>query len=348
MAESSEATVSSPEDYNETERLENLRLIQEANAQAHPNNVRPVEGLIKKQKLNRRTSRTPQQQESNATGEDLYCICRKPDSGEWMIACDFCDQWYHGTCIKLDESDSPLIVKYCCPPCVEKGKGQTVWRRKCRLKECKNPVDGNGTKYCCRAHGLLFFRTKVGPGAKYSNALDEGTLASLMDQCKNVEDFRALGGEVRQVDENEVLMKLDQRALDAINTKKEQLEHEIEDWKKRLKYLKLAKDRMKRVSEEATQENGGKKKDICGLDPLFVNDDTETINKLASQESLQGHDEICMEERRKCVRHKDWTKIIAMEAEVGINKCNNALNLLESQIHEMKNRAKIHALSSPS
>ncbi|KAH0057375.1 hypothetical protein KCU86_g4327, partial [Aureobasidium melanogenum] len=33
---------------------------------------------------------------------DLYCICRKPDTGTFMIGCDGgCDDWFHGKCVNI-------------------------------------------------------------------------------------------------------------------------------------------------------------------------------------------------------------------------------------------------------
>jgi len=51
----------------------------------------------------------------NSAGLELYCICREPDSGKWMIACDGeCNDWYHGECVKVAEQDGELIDKYYC------------------------------------------------------------------------------------------------------------------------------------------------------------------------------------------------------------------------------------------
>jgi hypothetical protein len=47
-------------------------------------------------------------------GRELYCICRKPDTGKWMIGCDGCEDWYHGECVKVKEEDGDLIDKYYC------------------------------------------------------------------------------------------------------------------------------------------------------------------------------------------------------------------------------------------
>lgn len=52
----------------------------------------------------------------NAEGMELYCVCRKPDSGKWMIGCDGCEDWFHGECINVAEEDGDLIDKYFCKP----------------------------------------------------------------------------------------------------------------------------------------------------------------------------------------------------------------------------------------
>src|ERR1700721_2676315 len=74
------------------------------------------------------------------TSKQLYCVCRKPDQGTWMINCESCNDWFHGSCVSLEESDEPLIDTYICSVCEAQGKGKTSWRRKCRLDGCKNPA----------------------------------------------------------------------------------------------------------------------------------------------------------------------------------------------------------------
>lgn len=61
----------------------------------------------------RKRAKSPSKKRS-ANGEELFCICRKPDSGKWMIGCDGCEDWFHGECIHISESDGELIDKYYC------------------------------------------------------------------------------------------------------------------------------------------------------------------------------------------------------------------------------------------
>lgn len=48
-----------------------------------------------------------------------YCICRSSDSSRFMICCDFCEEWYHGDCIRVTEKVSKAIKKYYCDRCRE-------------------------------------------------------------------------------------------------------------------------------------------------------------------------------------------------------------------------------------
>ncbi|XP_021961175.1 CXXC-type zinc finger protein 1 isoform X2 [Folsomia candida] len=49
---------------------------------------------------------------------DVYCICRSSDSTRFMIACDNCEEWFHGDCINITESDAKVIKHYYCPGCI--------------------------------------------------------------------------------------------------------------------------------------------------------------------------------------------------------------------------------------
>jgi hypothetical protein len=61
----------------------------------------------------------------------LYCICKQPyTQGEDMVACDLCEDWFHGECIDLDLSTLSEDEPWYCPSCLAKQQRQTRWSHK--------------------------------------------------------------------------------------------------------------------------------------------------------------------------------------------------------------------------
>ncbi|XP_052779281.1 lysine-specific demethylase PHF2-like isoform X2 [Mya arenaria] len=55
---------------------------------------------------------------SDEDKDTLYCICRQPyDENEFMIECDICNDWFHGSCVGILEHQAPDIEIYHCPNC---------------------------------------------------------------------------------------------------------------------------------------------------------------------------------------------------------------------------------------
>ncbi|EFX82823.1 hypothetical protein DAPPUDRAFT_302352 [Daphnia pulex] len=56
----------------------------------------------------------------------LFCFCGKPyDNTQFMIQCDYCKEWFHGSCINVKEYQSHDIDKFFCSKC-EPVSGPTV------------------------------------------------------------------------------------------------------------------------------------------------------------------------------------------------------------------------------
>ncbi len=71
-----------------------------------------------------------------------YCICRGPDNHKFMIACDKCEDWFHGDCIGMDKyTGENLVQKYICPSCSDESMGYvTRYKKTCALEDCDNPA----------------------------------------------------------------------------------------------------------------------------------------------------------------------------------------------------------------
>uniref|UniRef100_W5N9M6 Lysine-specific demethylase PHF2 n=1 Tax=Lepisosteus oculatus TaxID=7918 RepID=W5N9M6_LEPOC len=60
----------------------------------------------------------------------VYCICRLPyDVTRFMIECDACKDWFHGSCVDVEEDEAPDIDIYHCPNC-EKTHGKSTLKKK--------------------------------------------------------------------------------------------------------------------------------------------------------------------------------------------------------------------------
>ena len=48
---------------------------------------------------------------------DIFCHCRKPWTGEFMIQCDGCAEWFHGKCVDITPQDALSITEFMCNNC---------------------------------------------------------------------------------------------------------------------------------------------------------------------------------------------------------------------------------------
>eukprot|EP01115_Flamella_aegyptia_P002649 TRINITY_DN136768_c0_g1_i1.p1 TRINITY_DN136768_c0_g1~~TRINITY_DN136768_c0_g1_i1.p1 ORF type:complete len:157 (-),score=9.46 TRINITY_DN136768_c0_g1_i1:76-525(-) len=90
--------------------------------------------------------------------EKLYCICRGLwDGKSFMVACDYCDEWFHGDCIGITPTLAKKIEQYICPNCSikldvipkEKQRKQledTIALTKAKLMEIEEKLNSKNNK----------------------------------------------------------------------------------------------------------------------------------------------------------------------------------------------------------
>ncbi|KAH8318668.1 hypothetical protein KR074_001189 [Drosophila pseudoananassae] len=77
-------------------------------------------------KLNTSQTTDPEASESQEDDDDpnkLWCICRQPHNNRFMICCDMCEDWYHGSCVSVTKAMGTEMenkgIDWKCPKCVK-------------------------------------------------------------------------------------------------------------------------------------------------------------------------------------------------------------------------------------
>jgi len=74
----------------------------------------------KKAKIEEEEEATDSSDDEEDDGK-IYCICRQPyNPNLWMIACDVCNDWYHGKCVQITAMQARKIKVYVCPTCSQR------------------------------------------------------------------------------------------------------------------------------------------------------------------------------------------------------------------------------------
>lgn len=75
-------------------------------------------------------------QKETVEEQELYCLCKQPyDDSKFYVGCDFCQDWFHGTCVGITQSEADLIEEYKCPNCCKKNDQDLIEMRELTAKE---------------------------------------------------------------------------------------------------------------------------------------------------------------------------------------------------------------------
>ncbi|KAL1840852.1 hypothetical protein VTJ49DRAFT_7695 [Mycothermus thermophilus] len=131
---------------------------------------------------------------SSESDNGPYCLCRGPDNHRFMIACDRCEDWFHGECIGMDKhTGENLVQRYICPNCTEGGRYTTRYKKMCSLSGCTNPAriydPARPSIFCSSDHCQAWWeqliatlpRTKDAAPADISDWLTQEEFIGLLD-----------------------------------------------------------------------------------------------------------------------------------------------------------------------
>ncbi|KNC31839.1 hypothetical protein FF38_12420 [Lucilia cuprina] len=70
------------------------------------------------------TEATDSEEDDDDDPNKLWCICRQPHNNRFMICCDVCEDWFHGTCVSITKAMGLEMeqkgIDWTCPKCLKK------------------------------------------------------------------------------------------------------------------------------------------------------------------------------------------------------------------------------------
>lgn len=270
---------------------------------------------------------------------EAYCICRRGDNGEWMIGCDSCDDWFHGSCVNMTEKGSVILIKYVCPRCTEAGKAVSIFKRKCRLPECNLPVQYEAhvegetdvtpkSKYCSPEHGMEFFKQLVDKIPSQQNLdphiITAPQLVTLMNKCKTFKAFHKLGTAFpaarnlpSEADIEKAFSATDLEMVSELQRQIDLLDDKIRYNGYRIQFVQQCKERAKRISEEMIQEeegkNGGEGEEADAAEATESKPTKSTKSKKKKKQQKVKKD-LCGYNSKLTLEDEKWQQFMTTEA----------------------------------
>uniref|UniRef100_A0A8D0HSP8 PHD finger protein 8 n=1 Tax=Sphenodon punctatus TaxID=8508 RepID=A0A8D0HSP8_SPHPU len=88
----------------------------------------------------------------------VYCLCRLPyDVTRFMIECDMCQDWFHGSCVGVEEDMAADIDLYHCPNC-QLLHGPSVMKRRRGPQKQQDPSAGRDASKTVQTGSVQFIK----------------------------------------------------------------------------------------------------------------------------------------------------------------------------------------------
>ncbi|AET41613.1 Spp1p Ecym_8335 [Eremothecium cymbalariae DBVPG len=309
------------------------------------------------------------------TGEDVYCICKKPDGGELMVLCDGCEDWFHFTCVKIPIAYKDLVFSFYCPYCQAGITNQvqcgvclpkTIWKRKCRLLNCYKECLKN-SKYCCSEHGETYMKELLN---RFGDSESES--AAILKQMLKTANFESLGlkgmpvakremnpqlydqlieGDKRLDDLQKQLVMLHDEKMPSIKAMMDSL-NKYQVWLKDVDKLLFQDKREESPYDLAASKKKGrgskskkiKTKSLCGYSQTHVIPcSAEEFVSQYTEESVALHSICC---KLRCIKHQDWADIQRNAWEFEIECLENSEQRIQLLINIRKEQLAIQFYES--
>ncbi|KAI8076095.1 hypothetical protein BDF21DRAFT_453412 [Thamnidium elegans] len=263
----------------------------------------------------------------------LYCICKRPyDVPRFMIACDKCDQWFHGECIQISEKQGEFIDLYFCENCAKITGKKTSWKPRCANPACQKAARigtnlGHLSKYCTDTCGMQVARARIelaemkkrnatnDPTSTY-NPLSRGKLSSFAD----LDDRSRLSRVKDEKLHAKFIISIGEHKSELLSLLIQNEKEEVCGFDSRLSWPESLWEKVHHV--EQGEDNNH----------ILLNADGQIVSASKSFTICQ--------QSRKCNKHANWQKLKTSELEQERSEQFVILTMLERERQQIKARMK--------
>ncbi|CAO3683571.1 unnamed protein product [Rhizopus stolonifer] len=264
------------------------------------NTKQPIE--VDQPDLPKRKNSQSSSKKTNPFDNKLYCICRKPyDSTRFMIACDVCDDWFHGECISIKEIESEFVDLYYCHKCSKVAGKHTSWKPKCSNPACNKAARisshlGNLSKYCSSICGIQVARARL-------QLLEIKRRNATRVHLPSIPEL--VIGKLKHSRINSLADKGDRERLIQIQQERNDIRCSVDILKKKSKFVELL------VKQTPLTEEGMP----CGFDSrlTWADDIWKEIEQdpiVNPQIQFDSKESFSVCQRLKCIKHRQWQMIL--------------------------------------
>ncbi|CAO3597535.1 unnamed protein product [Absidia cylindrospora] len=261
----------------------------------------------------------------------LYCLCRKPyDESQFMIACDRCEEWFHGECIDIDEKQAEFVDSYFCAGCAKASGKQTSWKPNCSNPSCQKAArtgknqQNHLSKYCSGACGMQVARERLASADRKHLQQNGNDNDNDLTTTNAETDLTTFTTRMEQLSNTRLSLfadRDDRQRLARIRGEKRRAIAIIHIMNLKQQFLQA----LVKVVEQEQQAN-----DHCGFDSrlLWEDEQWDVVNSVATEPTLrlitsttdqEEEDKqdwtVCNQKSKRCQRHSGWIKLKTTELE---------------------------------
>ncbi|ORX59545.1 hypothetical protein DM01DRAFT_12006 [Hesseltinella vesiculosa] len=220
------------------------------------------------------------------------------NSPRFMIACDRCDQWFHGECIGIDEKQGEFIDLHFCDRCSQETGKTTSWKPKCGNPACEKPGrvgthQGYLSKYCSQNCGMQVARARLelADMKRKRHALTQHVQEDEPVYSASIPDLvihRQLQSQLNTCSEQQ-----DQQRLQQIKSIRQQA----------LEHVEMIAFKHAFLTSLPEPDNG-----TCGFDGRLTMDDALWMEAYRAAQ-VPPTAEVCSLGSKQCPRHTQWARL---------------------------------------